>query len=88
MLRATLLPLAVALAVSSARADPPVPTKPVVPDTRCAQPPAIEARGFRHKRSKLIAKTGSHNHRGIDLIASEDDPQQVIAGKQIGRAHV
>lgn len=81
MLRATLPTLAVALVVSPARADQAAPTRPVVTDTRCEKPPAIQARGFRHKRSKLIAKTGSHNHRGIDLIASEDDPQQVIAGK-------
>jgi phosphatidate phosphatase PAH1 len=56
-------------------------TKPVFDDTRCATPPAVTAQGFRHKRSKLIAKLGSPNHRGIDLIASEDDARQTIEGK-------
>src|SRR5688500_16648390 len=55
--------------------------KPIVNDTRCATPPAIKPTGFRHKRSKLIARTGSPNHRGLDLIASEDDAEQYIAGK-------
>lgn len=55
--------------------------KPVYTDTRCPEPPAAKAQGFRHKRSKLIAKVGSSNNRGIDLIASEDDKRQVIAGK-------
>ncbi len=79
MLRATLLVLL--LTVSPARADQAVPAQPIVVDTRCGEPPAIEARGFRHKRSKLIARAGSPNHRGIDMIASEDDAQQLIAGK-------
>ncbi len=55
--------------------------KPVVTDTRCAAPPAVKAAGFRKKRSKLIAKTGSSNHRGIDLIANEDDSVQRVEGK-------
>lgn len=70
--------LLVALTAASANA---APAKPVFTDTRCATPPEVKAVGFRHKRSKLIAKTGSPNHRGIDLIASEDDKVQVIAGK-------
>lgn len=57
------------------------PLKPVFDDTRCATPPTVAAAGFRHRRSKLIAKTGSPNHRGIDLIAAEEDEQQVIEGK-------
>lgn len=74
--RVTLLVLL--LAALPARADVAVP---IVGDTRCGEPPAIAARGFRHKRSKLIARAGSPNHRGIDVIASEDDAQHLIAGK-------
>ncbi len=55
--------------------------KPVFNDTRCTTPPAVKPVGFRHKRSKLIAKHGSPNHRGIDLIAYEDDKVQFIEGK-------
>jgi phosphatidate phosphatase PAH1 len=55
--------------------------KPVFNDTRCLLPPAIKTAGFRHRRSKLIAKHGSPNHRGIDLIANEDDKVQTIEGK-------
>ena len=50
-------------------------------DTRCSKPPTVKVSGFRHKRSKMISKTGAPNHRGIDLIANEDDTQQRIAGK-------
>lgn len=75
------LTIAVALAVAPARTARADHATPVITDTRCGQAPAIQTRGFRHKRSKLIARVGSHNHRGIDLIASEDDAQQVIAGK-------
>lgn len=57
------------------------PTKPTVTDARCATPPTVKAAGFRHKRSTLIAKSGSPNHRGIDLIASEGDATQRIEGK-------
>ncbi|HTL35618.1 MAG TPA: hypothetical protein VL326_20960 [Kofleriaceae bacterium] len=53
----------------------------VVTDTRCPSPPAVSAEGFRHKRTKLIAKAASSNHRGIDLLANENDKSQVIAGK-------
>ncbi|MBA3455048.1 MAG: hypothetical protein H0T42_18305 [Deltaproteobacteria bacterium] len=83
MLRAALLVvlLIVALDASPVQADQILPTSPVITDTRCPQPPAIKARGFRHKRSKQIARAGSPNHRGIDLIASEDAAQQVIGGK-------
>lgn len=71
-----------ALLVGTARADAQAPpTKPVVTDTRCATPPIVKAQGFRHKRNKLYAKLGSPNHRGIDLIATEDDKVQRIAGK-------
>lgn len=59
---------------------PPAPG-PAIPDDRCAARPVVRAVGFRHKRSTLIAKTGAANHRGIDVIAREDDPVQHVAGK-------
>ena len=71
--------LVLVLAASPVHADDPV--KPVFDDTRCAAPPAVKATGFRHRRSKWITKTGSPNHRGIDVIASEDDAKQQVAGK-------
>jgi phosphatidate phosphatase PAH1 len=69
------------LAAMSSTAIAGAPTKPTVTDARCTAPPAVKAAGFRHKRSKLIAKAGSSNHRGIDVIASEDDTTQRITGK-------
>jgi hypothetical protein len=52
-----------------------------VPDVRCASAPdAGGPRSFRHFRSKLIAKLGGANHRGIDLIASDESATQRIAG--------
>jgi phosphatidate phosphatase PAH1 len=72
------LALLILLVSSPAFADE---LKPVLNDTRCATPPAVKAVGFRHKRSTLIAKHGSPNHRGIDLIAYEDDTIQTIEGK-------
>lgn len=70
--------LSVLLLASSASAET---VKPVYTDTRCTTPPAVKAAGFRHKRTKLLAKLGSSNHRGLDLIAAEDDAQQHLAGK-------
>ncbi|HEX5057993.1 MAG TPA: hypothetical protein VFV99_01480 [Kofleriaceae bacterium] len=72
------LALLVLLIAAPAYADQ---AKPAVSDTRCATPPTVTVVGWRHKRSKLIAKTASPNHRGIDLIANEDDATQVIEGK-------
>lgn len=81
-MRCALLFVAILAGSASAETVKPVqPAKPVASDTRCTAPPAIKAAGFRHRRSKWIAKTGSANHRGIDLIASADDPKQHIAGK-------
>jgi hypothetical protein len=57
------------------------PTKPAITDTRCATPPTTSAVGFRHKRSKALSKLGSPSHRGVDLIASEDDTIQHVEGK-------
>lgn len=36
---------------------------------------------WRHTRSKYVVQLGSPHHRGIDLIASDDAPTQVIAGR-------
>jgi hypothetical protein len=73
------LALLLLLVASPALAEEPI--KPVFNDTRCASPPVVKATGWRHKRSKLIAKTATSNHRGIDLIAKEEDEQQHLAGK-------
>lgn len=54
---------------------------PVFDDTRCATRPAVKAAGWRHTRSRLITKSGSSNHRGLDLIATEDDVAQTVEGK-------
>jgi phosphatidate phosphatase PAH1 len=37
--------------------------------------------GWRHSTSKLIVQLGEPHHRGIDLIASDDAPTQVIGGR-------
>ena len=76
--------LLLVLITGSAAAQPAAPSppiKPVVNDTRCATPPAIKAKGWRHKRSKWIASAASKNHRAFDLIATEDDKTQHVAGK-------
>lgn len=65
----------VGLLAATASADP------AYTDTRCPKPPAVKAQGFRHKRVKLYAKMMSPLHRGLDLVASEDDKTQVIEGK-------
>jgi hypothetical protein len=75
--RVALLLLVLVVTSSAAFADE---VKPVFNDTRCAAPPAVKAQGFRHKRSRAIA-TGTTNHRGLDLIANEDDAEQYLAGK-------
>jgi phosphatidate phosphatase PAH1 len=36
---------------------------------------------WRHSRSKYVVQLGSPHHRGIDLIASDDAPTQVIGGR-------
>ncbi len=36
---------------------------------------------WRHSTSKLIVQLGDPHHRGIDLIASDDAPTQVIGGR-------
>lgn len=36
---------------------------------------------WRHTRSKYVVQLGSPHHRGIDLIASDDAPTQLIAGR-------
>jgi phosphatidate phosphatase PAH1 len=71
--------------VPPAAADSAHPRKtrasPAPADTRCATPPAVTAKGWRHKRSRWTTKLGAHNHRGIDVIANEQDAVQVVAGK-------
>ena len=64
------------------KATPALPTAPPgIADDRCTTPPTVRKATFRHKRSRLISKEGSANHRGLDLIASADDARQRITGK-------
>lgn len=82
VLLALIGPAAVAADPSPAKPAPataaPAPRAPVI-DT-CKTAPSVKAAGWRHKRSRLTAK-GTANHRGIDLIASEDDKVQQLGGK-------
>ena len=59
---------------ASAAADP------AIPDVRCGDAPAVPATDFRHSTSELVADMGEPRHRGVDLIAGESDPTQVLAG--------
>jgi phosphatidate phosphatase PAH1 len=53
-----------------------------VPDVRCAElPDAGPAGAWRHTASDLIAHYGAPHHRGIDLIAADDDATQLLTGK-------
>ena len=53
-----------------------------VPEVRCtAAPDAGPATGWRHTASKLTARLGAPHHRGIDLIATDDDATQILTGK-------
>jgi hypothetical protein len=53
-----------------------------VPDIRCAGiPDAGAPSGWRHTASHLVAGLGDAHHRGIDLIAADDDASQLLAGK-------
>lgn len=47
----------------------------------CVVKPTAKRAKFRHKRSRMFAKIGSARHRGVDLIASEGDENQTLAGK-------
>ena len=83
-MRLVLILLILSIGTAGAQPTAPTPTppiKPVINDTRCATPPQFKAKGWRHKRSKLIAINASTNHRAFDLIATEDDAAQHIAGK-------
>lgn len=47
----------------------------------CPASPAAATTGFRHTRSRILAKLGSPRHRGIDLIAAAGDENQTLGGK-------
>lgn len=85
MLRLSVVMLVAALAAPAAAESfqPPAGPKvtPAITDHRCTNGPPARVLGFRHKRSKLITRSGRSNHRGIDLIAREDDQHQRLAGK-------
>jgi hypothetical protein len=59
---------------ASAAADP------AIPDVRCGYAPAVAATDFRHETSELVADLGEPRHRGIDMIAAQSDPEQVLSG--------
>ena len=71
--------LAGLLLAGTARAEAVV--APAIPDERCAIAPGVQAAGFRHTRSRMIRRSGASNHRGIDVIATDTDPVQHVAGK-------
>lgn len=51
-------------------------------DIHCGAPPdAGPRRGWRHKRSRLLAAIGDPHHRGVDLIAATTDQAQTFDGK-------
>lgn len=53
-----------------------------VEDIRCAgTPDAGPATSWRHTLSAYVAETGSPHHRGLDLIAADDEPVQMLTGK-------
>jgi hypothetical protein len=76
--------LAFALAACSAGTSQLAPDAPAgpsgIPDIRCATAPDAPAIEPRHETSEWIAEVGEPRHRGIDLIAAESDPVQVIGG--------
>jgi hypothetical protein len=49
--------------------------------TPCATPPGGYAVGYRHRRNRLYKALGSPRFRGVDLIAMQDDPVQLLGGK-------
>lgn len=60
---------------------PPTGNEPVA-DIRCTGTPDVgQALGWRHTLSTLVAGSGDPHHRGIDLIATEDDATQTLTGK-------
>jgi phosphatidate phosphatase PAH1 len=53
-----------------------------VADVRCAGvPDAGPTAQWRNVRSHVISHVGDSHHRGVDLIATTDDPQHVISGR-------
>jgi hypothetical protein len=52
-----------------------------VPPATCATAPAGPTGKYRHRRNRLYRSLGEPRFRGIDLIAMEDDPGQVLGGK-------
>lgn len=53
-----------------------------LPDVGCADTPAVgPTESFRHVSSNLVVLAGSPRHRGIDLIATADTTEQVLAGE-------
>lgn len=66
----------------AAAGSPPGPVTPTCETARA--PEAGPRRGFRHRRSSLVARLGDANHRGRDLLLRPDDRQLVIAKMAYG----
>lgn len=47
----------------------------------CEAAPAAQPESYRHKRNRFYKSLGDARFRGIDLIATEDDPVQIAGGK-------
>jgi hypothetical protein len=76
-----LLVLLAACSAGTSQLAPDAPAGPTgIPDIRCAIAPDAPAIEPRHETSEWIARAGEPRHRGIDLIAAESDPVQVIGG--------
>ncbi len=80
--RLSLLPL---LASCALNADVAAPVAPVAGSTAhagpCVAPPGGPAHEYRHRRNRLYKGLGDPRFRGVDLIAMEDDPVQILGGK-------
>jgi phosphoglycolate phosphatase-like HAD superfamily hydrolase len=80
----SLLPLLVGCALN-ADLPPPQQAAPAAPaaahGSPCAEPPMAERIPFRHRKNELIRTFGKPRFRGVDLIATEDDPVQTLGGK-------
>ena len=53
-----------------------------IPDVTCDSPPPFTTEGWRHGfKSPLATAFGTANHRGIDLVASASQAQQLVSGE-------
>jgi hypothetical protein len=80
--RLSLLPLLASCALHADVAAPVAPTAGGTARTAlCVEPPRGPVHEYRHRRSRLYKSLGDPRFRGIDLIAMEHDPVQLLGGK-------